>query len=136
MRAGRRRFIGGLLFGLAAGRGLPDAAFAAAPEDTPREIRWRVPVAYVDTVRQNLRFQGSVEKEANEKGVGLVFIFVGAVLLPYLADAVLALRRDIVYGGIVIDTRGPEIEIKNDKRLDSGMIVVISPSGTKLYDET
>ena len=70
-----------------------------------------MPIAHVDTVTKNLRFDGTVTKEEDEKGLPLVFIFVGAVLLPYLAKAVLALRRDMVTGGLVIDTRGPEIKI-------------------------
>ncbi len=56
----------------------------------------------------------------------------GPVLL--LADAVLALRREIVFGGVISDTRGPEIVIKTDKRLDAGVILVISSSSTNLYE--
>lgn len=135
MPLARRRLLAMSVLGFAT-EWVPAAASLAAgsKEETPRNIRWRVPVAHFDTVKENLRFDGTVEKETNEKGVTLVFIFVGAVLLTYLADAVLALRREIVYGGIVIDTRGPEIEIKNDKRLDAGVIVVVSPSGTELYE--
>lgn len=133
MRLTRRRFLTTSVLGLATVS--PAASLAAGlAEDTPRRIRWRVPIAHFDTVKENLRFEGTVEKETNEKGVTLVFLFVGAVLLTYLADAVLALRREVVYGGIVIDTRGSEIAITNDKRLDAGVIVVISPSGTELYE--
>ena len=54
----------------------------------------------------------------------MVFVFAGAVLLPYLANAILALRREMVYGGLIIDARGSQIILKNDKRLDGGVIVV------------
>lgn len=104
-------------------------------EDQPKAFRWRVPKAHFETVKNELRFDGDVRHETNAKGVPLVFIFVGIVLLPYLANAVLALRREIVYGGIVIDTRGSEIIINNDKRLDAGVLLVISPSGTKFYEK-
>lgn len=112
----------------------PSVALAASTEDELRKLRWRVPVAHFKTVETNLRFEGTVTSEKNEKGIPLVFIFIGAVILPYLADAVLALRREILYGGVVIDTRGSEIVIENDKRLDAGIIVVITPSGTDLYE--
>jgi hypothetical protein len=103
-------------------------------DETPRNVRWRVPIAHVDTVKNNLRFEGTVTDEKDEKGVPLVFVFIGTVLLPYLADAVLALRREIVHGGLIIDTRGAEIVIDNDKRLDAGVIVVVTQNGTYFYE--
>jgi hypothetical protein len=135
VRLARRIFLAMSILGFAT-EWVPVAASLAAgsQEKTPRKIRWRVPIAHLDTVKENLRFDGTVEKETNEKGLTLVFIFVGTVLLTYLADAVLALRREILYGGIVIDTRGSETKITNDKRLDAGVMVVISPSGTELYE--
>jgi hypothetical protein len=63
-----------------------------------------VPIAHVDTVKRNLRFNGTVTEEKDLKGAALIFVFIGAVLLPYLADAVLALRREMVHGGLIIDT--------------------------------
>lgn len=130
----RRRFAGALLLGGAVKSISPLIALAAAADDSPRKIRWRVPVAHVETVEENLQFEGTVTAEKDEKGIPLLFIFVGTVLIPYLADAVLALRREIVYGGVVIDTRGSEIVIDNDKRLDAGVIVVITPDGTDIYE--
>lgn len=60
--------------------------------------------------------------------------FAGVVLLPSLAKAVLALRREIVRGGIVIDTRGKEIDIQTDKKLPGSVIVVITPDGSDFYE--
>jgi hypothetical protein len=131
----RRKFLGISVLGLST-KWYPSSAIlaAGAPDETRRKIRWRVPKAHLDTVMKNLRFEGTVEKETDIRGAPLVFVFVGAVVLTYLADAVLALRRAMVYGGVVIDTRGPEIVIENDIRLDAGVIVVISPSGVDLYE--
>ena len=44
------------------------------------------------------------------------------------------LRRDMVQGGILIHTRGDKIDINTDKSLPSGVIVVVTPQGTQLYD--
>lgn len=112
----------------------PNPGLAEGSDQTVTQIRWRVPVAHLDTVRSNLHFEGTVTNHTDEKGVPLTFVFVGLVLLPYLAEAVLALRREIVYGGVVIDTRGAEIAIDHDKRLDSGVIVVVTRRGADFYE--
>jgi hypothetical protein len=134
MTIGRRRLLGIVLLGLATRWASSVAGIAAVSEDALRNIRWRVPIAHVDTVKRNLRFNGTVTEEKDLKGAALIFVFIGAVLLPYLADAVLALRREMVHGGLIIDTRGADVVIDNDQRLDAGVIVVITPSGTDLYE--
>jgi hypothetical protein len=53
--------------------------------------------------------------------------FIGT--LTYLRQ-----QRELVLGGIVIDTRGEEIEILTDERLPGGHIVVESPEGTIVYE--
>lgn len=103
-------------------------------EDRSYKLRWRVSTAHFESVRDTLHFDGEITTEMDQKGIPLVFVFVGVVLIPYLADAVLALRRDMVYGGLVIDARAAEIVIENDPRLDGGTIVVVTAQGTKIYD--
>jgi hypothetical protein len=51
-----------------------------------------------------------------------------------LADALLALRREIIDGGLIIDTLRSEIVIGNAARLDGGIIVVVSAECTTIYD--
>jgi hypothetical protein len=85
-------------------------------------------------VQDNLEFQGGITPEEDTKGGPLVFVFAGLALLPNLADAVLALRRELVHGGVVVDTRSAEIKITNDPRLDGGVMVVVSNEGTQVYD--
>jgi len=106
---------------------------SSSKEENPRQFRWRVPKIHFETVKKELTFEGEIEKEQNTKGVW-VFIFIGAVLIPYLAKAVLALRREIVHGGIVIDTRGEKIDIDTDKNLPGGVIVLITSEGTQIYE--
>ena len=134
----RRNLLKSLVLG-AAGVGFwpwLSSAKAAPGNDHPREFRWRVPKVHFETVKNELHFEGKITREKDAKGLPLVFIFVGVVLLPYLAKAVLTLRREIVHGGIVIDTRGEKIDIDTDKSLPGGVIVVVTPKGTQFYDRT
>ena len=109
-------------------------AATASENNGPREFRWRVPKVHSETVSNELRFEGEVLTEKDAKGVPLVFIYVGVVLIPYLAKAVLALRREIVYGGVIIDTRGKKIDIDTDKSLAGGVIIIVTSDGTQLYE--
>ena len=109
-------------------------AQTASDQDRPRKFQWRVPEVHFETVKNELQFEGVVTQEKDAKGVPLVYIFIGAVLIPYLAKAILALRREIVRGGVVIDTRGDEIDIDTDKSLPGGVIVMVTPEGTQLYE--
>lgn len=112
---------------------VPTSAVGTQPvENETVGFRWRVPAGYVDMVRQNLTYEGSEKSETDARGGPLV-VFVGVVLLVYLAEAVLALRREIVTGGVVIDTRGPQIEIKNDPRLESKWLIIVGPQGSQIY---
>lgn len=109
--------------------GLPLRRLLAA-EDTPGPVkfRWRVPVVHKRTVEESLRYEGTVEEEQDKKGV-FVFVFVGVVLLPYLAKSVLELTRQVEHGGVIVDACGEEVDIATDKRMPSGMVVVRSCEG-------
>ncbi len=134
----RRRLLIGVCMASAVGLLKPQilpaqVSNSGEAEERQYSLRWRVNKAHIETVRDNLVFEGEIEIEKDQKGLPLVFVFVGVVLLPYLADAVLALRRDMVYGGLLIDARGPEVVIENDQRIDGGTIVVVTAEGTEIY---
>jgi hypothetical protein len=107
---------------------------SASGEDRPREFQWRVPKVHLESVKNALRFKGAVSAAKDEKGAVLAFVFIGSAFLPYLAKAILSLRRDMVNGGIVIDTRGEKIDIDTDKSLPGGVIVATTPIGSQLYE--
>lgn len=132
----RRIFLKQISFYIAGLSYLPNLVIADDKADNQsKRFEWRVPKANFETVKKELKFDGEIKKgQKDEKGLPLVFIFVGLVLIPYLAKAILALRRDIVYGGVVIDTRHDSIHIDTDKSLSSGVIVVVTPEGTKMYE--
>jgi hypothetical protein len=119
----------------------PPAWFLSKPSIAMAEqqmaFTWRVPVAHLEQVKQELQYEGQVEREQDQKGLTAVFIISGLVLLPYLAKAVLALRRSMTYGGIVIDMRGPKVAVDTDKSLPASMILVIDADGKHtLYESS
>ena len=108
----------------------------AESEDEVLQFTWRVPEAHRTAVEEALRdpaaqFEGVAREDS--KGAA-VLIFAGVILLTYLAKAVLALRRDIVYGGVVIDTRGQTVVIDTDKSLPGGTILVVGKDSTQMFE--
>jgi hypothetical protein len=127
----RRTLCLALAFGGASLGAMSRGAFAA---DEPVHFTWRVPVAHEQTVLESLRYEGTVTPERDTKGLPLAFIFAGVSMLPWLADAILTLRRKLVQPGIKIDTRGAEIKIEVDSTLPRGYILVVDAAGAKLYE--
>jgi hypothetical protein len=114
--------------------GLPLSRISLA-DSGQRRFTLRVPEAYKATVERALDYEGDVSQETDAKGLPLVWVFAGLVLLPKLAQALMELRRDIVHGGVVIDLRGEVVSIETDKQLPSRVVLVIDPDGkTHLYE--
>ena len=108
---------------------------AQCAQEQPLAFHWRVPQAHVDLVRRSLQYEGQELPVNDEKGVPLVVVFVGATLAVYLANSIVALMRDIVYGGVIIDLRTTPLTVQTDKSLAGGAVIVINPDGThKYYD--
>ena len=131
----RRALLKKLVFGLIGLNFLSRRTSAQEVSGDERELnfQWRVPQAHLETVKNELRFNGEIKEEQGTKG-GWIFVFIGVVLIPYLAKAVLALRREIIHGGIVIDTRGDKINIDTDKSLPGGVIVMVSKESTEIFE--
>ena len=103
-------------------------------------IIWNVPNGQVQTLRDALNFQGQIIPKSNPlpgTRVGpLLFIFAGTVAISTLARALVAVYKDVRYGGIVITTRDGKLNIENDDRLNSGTIVVYNNQNIKVYQTT
>ena len=86
----RRRFLGSLIVGLL-GIQLFNQIILAE-EDESITIQWRVPREQVPTVRDNLNFQGEIVPDKStiedDRGLPLVYIFVGVVTLGSVAKTV------------------------------------------------
>ncbi|MFZ1413084.1 MAG: hypothetical protein WAS73_00675 [Defluviicoccus sp.] len=86
-------------------------ARAVEPTDQPLAFEWWVPANQVEIVRNNLAYQGQERPQTDGRGIPILVVFVGLALLAYLAKAILALQRQIAYGGVVVDTRGDPVPI-------------------------
>lgn len=104
------------------------------PADQPVAFEWWVPAAQVDIVRKNLEYQGQETPQTDGRGVPVLVVFGGLALIAYLARAILALQRQIAYGGVVVDTRSEVVKITHDKALDAGVILIVSKDGTKIVE--
>ena len=104
------------------------------PADQPVAFEWWVPAAQVDIVRKNLEYQGQETPQTDSRGVPVLVVFGGLAFIAYLARAILALQRQIAYGGVVVDTRSEVVKITHDKALDAGVILIVSKDGTKIVE--
>ena len=138
-RSRRRDFLKhAALWTLSAGVALGVAGRATrtdGADERPVQFVWHVPDALKESVATNLEFDGTVE-QGRALGVPLIFVFAGVALLPYLAKAVLAVRRELVKCGLVIDARQADkpIEITQECSIDGGMLVVLAPEGPRFYE--
>jgi hypothetical protein len=97
-------------------------------------FRFRVPAAHYETVKRNLHFRGTVEHENINKGLGVIYTFIGVALLDSLADTIIKLHRRLIQPGLTIDTRSNQIQIETSLKLPRGTIVIIDNYGTQLYE--
>lgn len=109
-----------------------------AGEDRLR-IRWHLRGDKIKAVRKSMSFDGEVipdpESATDTRGLPILYYVVGVVLIPYLADAVLEVYRDIKYGGLVICPRDGEVSIRNDPRIDGGTIIVCDDNGIEIFNQ-
>lgn len=100
------------------------------------DIEWTIAPALLSDVKANLRFTGDTHSVSDGKGIPLVAVIAGVVLLPYLADALLKLRSKLTKPGIVIDARERQLKIRTDPTIPKGMMLIVDKNGSKLYDGT
>lgn len=104
-------------------------------------ITWYIAADNVAMVRDTLHWGGEVkpypETTAADptKGLPIAYVIVGSVLLPYLADAVIALYRKAAYGAVIVDASGDRIEISNDNRMDGGKIILKTKDGVQILNQ-
>ncbi len=56
-------------------------------------------------------------------------VLVGAVALGYLAQVTMKLIKDAKHGGLIIDTRGEVLEIREHPALDQGTVLTVGKDG-------
>lgn len=110
----------------------PWRAAHAQASVTPFEMR--LPVALLPPLRRDPAYAafnvvGDPDSIDPTKGLPLVYIAAGALMLPDLARSLLALYRDYKYGGTVIEVRQGQLQITQSEKLDADTIVVKDAAG-------
>lgn len=119
--------VGATLFALG-----PVSAAQAQAGVTAFEMR--LPVALLPQLRRDpaypgLKVVGDADTIDPTKGLPLIYIAVGALMLPDLARTLLALYRDYKYGGTVIEVKQGQLQISQSEKLDADTIVVKDATG-------
>jgi hypothetical protein len=133
----RRQIVLRLLASISMVVNLQTAAVGAEGKSGSAAVpfEWQVPENQVTIVRNSLGpYRGQESVRGDGRTLPPIVVFAGATLLVYLAKAILSLQRQLTYGGVVIDARAPTLQIRHDKALDAGAIVVVGIDGTKVFD--
>jgi len=89
-------------------------------------INWSIPSVEVESLKERMNFSGKItpDKTTAEDGRGLplVYVFIGIVSLPYLADGLISAVRKATCGGVIVDNTQPTLTITCNKKLN-GMIL-------------
>ena len=93
------------------------------------DVLWRVPEEQIETVREQLNFDGEITGDTStideDRGLPLIYIFAGIFALSQIAKTLLEVYRDARYGGIIVrKNKEGKLLIENDSRLNSGTIVI------------
>jgi hypothetical protein len=87
-------------------------------------------------IGDQLNPQVDESSEDSTRGLPLILIISAIALLPQLAEAVVRVYRGYEYGGVLITSQADELQVKTDRRLPPGMVVVKSENGVTVYQST
>lgn len=130
---------------LFAPRIFPSAAVAQVAAPVPAqsgqaqvEYEWEMPRRYGSAAAKHLRVgPESIRRSPNDddsRGGPLLVIIAGVIALVWLAEAILRLRREIRYGGIIVEDRGTRLRIRNDPRLPGRVIIIKDKNGVTVKE--
>jgi len=134
----RRVFLGMLTLAIVAP--LFQKTLVLSQDNELVEIQWRVPKEQVATIREELQFnkdqiQPDLSSADDTKGVPLIYIFLGTVIVGQLAKTLLDIYRDARYGGIIVSCQDGEIVIENDPRLSSGTLIMVCQDDVQVFQD-
>jgi hypothetical protein len=123
----RREFLGGLALSLLFHRFSNESV--SAQESQSVNIQWRVPTEQVNAVREELNFEGQVIPDkstiTDDRGLPLIYVLIGAVVLGQLAATLLEIYKDAKYGGVLVHkNKKGELLIENNASLERGTIII------------
>jgi hypothetical protein len=131
----RRKFLVGLVLSLFFHRFSNESV--SAQENQSVNIQWRVPAEQVNTVREELNFEGQVIPDkstiTDDRGLPLIYILIGAVALGQIATTLLEIYKDTKYGGVVVrKNKKGELLIENNANLERGTIIIDQGNEVKI----
>jgi hypothetical protein len=114
------------------------SAAPAQPSQAQVEYEWEMPRRYGASAAKHLGVgPESIRRSPNDddsRGGPLLVIIVGVIALVWLAEAILRLRREIRYGGIIVEDRGSRLRIRNDPRLPGRVIIIKDKNGVTVKE--
>jgi hypothetical protein len=129
---GRRRLVM-----IALGAALPlqlQTVQAQSAGTEAQEFQLIVPSALLAGLREapsysQLDVRGDPASVDPTRGLPLIYIAVGVLLLPEIARTLVAAYREYKHGGVTIEVRGGKLVIATDERLPANTIVVKDATG-------
>ncbi len=115
--------------------GITSGANAQESSATELTFRFRVPAAYYETVKTNLKFRGTVMPERDAKGLPAAFVFAGVTSLQSLADTIPPLRRKLIQVGIKLDLRGDDVNVDVTRDIPSNAMQIVDKSGVHWIEQ-
>jgi hypothetical protein len=110
----------------------------AAEQDQSVQFSWELPNSDAKPLARRLGISDKNISPApgteTDRGVPIVVIIVGIVALVVLVKEIIAIYRDLKYGGLVIEDRGKRLVIRNDPRLPGRVIVVKDKRGVAIHE--
>ena len=65
-----------------------------------------------------------------------MMMLTGAIAVAFLIERIVALVRDGNHGGVIIDARGRELNIREHPALSARTVVVVTPTGVQQFDSS
>lgn len=126
---------------LISSRAFPSAAFAQATTPSAEaevDFVWEMPQRYGRRAAEHLGWRPeTVRRSPNDEGSRggpLLVVIAGVIALVWLAQAIIRLRREIRYGGIIVQDNGRRLSIRNDPRLPGNLIVIRDRNGVTIRE--
>ncbi len=118
----RRKFLVGLVLSLFFHRFSNQSV--SAQESQSVNIQWRVPAEQVNTVREELNFEGQVIPDkstiTDDRGLPLIYILI-------------EIYKDTKYGGVIVrKNKKGELLIENNANLERGTIIIDQGNEVKI----
>jgi hypothetical protein len=104
------------------------------------EVTWQVPAARLSQAVETSGFpRDRIEADATSvddtKGLPLLYLLVGVMALPALAQGLVSVYKDFAYGATIVDASGNTLQITHDPKGSADVLIVRHRDGkTTVHD--